>query len=151
MKQSTHLLPYVVSLTVFQLILFPPRNRKVPLLYLTTFAVVFLGVKRYGLQICLNGLSDFVLMLFLIFILSVYSSLYCFNIPLKQYPTEILLPWCSIPCISRKLLQYTPEALDFSIFLVRFHQILQIVHHRFDIFLKVNGSVYIASRKYRFC
>ena len=121
MKQSTHLHPYVVSLTVFQLILFPPRNRKGPLLYLTTFAVVFLGVKRYGLQICLNGLSDFVFMLFLIFIVSVYSPLYCFNIPLKKYPTEPLLSWRNMLCISRKLLQYTPEALDFSIFLVRFH------------------------------
>ena len=121
MKQSTHLLPYVVSLTVFQLILFPPRNRKGPLLYLTTLAVIFFGVNRYGLQICLNGWSDFVLMLFLIFILSVFSPLYCFNIPLKQYPTELLLSYRSMPCISRKLLQYIPEALDFSIFLVRFH------------------------------
>ena len=104
MEQTKQILSQVLSLTVFQLLLFPLRNKKGPLLYLAKLANVFLGLDHYGLQICLNGLSDFALMLFLILI-------FCFNIR----------PERSMPCISRKLLQYTPEALDFSIFPVRFH------------------------------
>ena len=93
MEQTKQLLLQVLSLTVFQLILFPLRNRKGPLLYLTTLANVFLGLDHYGLQICLSGLSEFVLMLFLIFIFSIYSPLYCFNIPLKNYVIEPFLSW----------------------------------------------------------